>query len=197
MEYIYQNKKTVFRQYEIGVHISDILEGVRMALRNNLAGLVVGEVRTREEAIALFTATEKGFLVIPSIHTPDVLTTLCLLGGYGEDREVWRKKMAQCLTAIVSQKLIHKEYSINGVKRTGYILIPEVLFFPSIIRAAIERGAYGDVENAFRSNGIRSAITFDMSLTVLEKKGIIDSYLKMELLDRIDQGKIYKKRGEI
>ncbi len=69
IEYVYQNKRTVFRQYEIGVHIPDIPEGVRMALRNNLAGLVVGEVRTREEVTALFTAAEKGFLVI-SASTP-------------------------------------------------------------------------------------------------------------------------------
>lgn len=190
IEYIYQNKKTVFRQYEIGVHIPDILEGVRMALRNNLAGLVVGEVRTKEEVSALFTAAEKGFLVISSIHTPDAITTLRLLDGYGEDREAWRKKMAQCLTAIVSQKLVHKEYVLDGSKRTGYILVPEVLFFPSTIRAGIERGAYNDVENAFRSNAIKDAVTFEMSLTVLEKKGIIDSYLKMELLDRVDQRKI-------
>lgn len=190
IEYIYHNKKTVFRQYEIGVHIPDILEGVRMALRNNLAGLVVGEVRTKEEVAALFTAAEKGFLVISSIHTPDVMTTLRLLDGYGEDREAWRKKMAQCLTAIVSQKLIHKEYVLDGSKRTGYILVPEVLFFPSTIRAGIERGAYNDVESAFRGNAIKNAVTFEMSLKVLEKKGIIDSYLKMELLDRVDQAKI-------
>jgi len=190
IEYVYQNKRTVFRQYEIGVHIPDILEGVRMALRNNLAGLIVGEVRTREEVAALFTAAEKGFLVISSIHTPDAMTTLRLLDGYGEDRDAWRKKMAQCLTAIVSQKLIHKEYTVNGAKRTGYVLVPEVLFFPPTIKAGIERGAYNEVENAFRGNAIKNAVTFEMSLSVLEHKGIIDSYLKMELLDRVDQGKI-------
>ncbi len=190
IEYVYQNKKTVFRQYEIGVHIPNILEGVRMALRNNLAGLVVGEVRTKEEVTALFTAAEKGFLVISSIHTPDVMTTLRLLDGYGEDREAWRRKMAQCLTAIVSQKLIHKEYTADGVKKTGYVLIPEVLLFPATIRAGIERGAYNEVENAFRGNAVRNTVTFEMSLSVLERKGIVDSYLKMELLDRVDQGKI-------
>ncbi len=190
IEYVYQNKRTVFRQYEINVHISDILQGVRMALRNNLAGLVVGEVRTREEVTALFTAAEKGFLVISSIHTPDAMTTLRLLDGYGQDREAWRKKMAQCLTAIVSQKLIHKEYAVKGAKRTGYVLVPEVLFFPATIKAGIERGAYNEVENAFRGNAIRNAVTFEMSLSVLEQKGIIDSYLKMELLDRVDQAKI-------
>lgn len=190
IEYIYQNKRTVFRQYEIGIHIADILEGVRMSLRNNLAGLVVGEVRTRDQVMALFTAAEKGFLVISSIHTPDAMTTLRLLDGYGDDRDAWRKKMAQCLAAIVSQKLIHKEYLVNGVKKTGYILVPEVLFFPPIIKAGIERGAYNEIENAFRGNAIRNAVTFEMSLSVLEQKGIIDSYLKMELLDRADQGKM-------
>ncbi|NLT22873.1 MAG: Flp pilus assembly complex ATPase component TadA [Syntrophorhabdus sp.] len=190
IEYVYQNKRTVFRQYEIGTHIPGILEGVRMSLRNNLAGLVVGEVRTREEVTALFTAAEKGFLVISSIHTPDAMTTLRLLDGYGDDRDAWRKKMAQCLTAIVSQKLIHKEYTVNGSKKTGYILVPEVLFFPATIRAGIERGAYNEVENAFRGNAIKNAVTFEMSLSVLEQKGVIDSYLKMELLDRVDQGQI-------
>ncbi|OPY03709.1 MAG: Twitching mobility protein [Syntrophorhabdus sp. PtaB.Bin047] len=190
IEYVYQNKRTVFRQYEIGTHIPGILEGVRMALRNNLAGLVVGEVRTREEITALFTAAEKGFLVISSIHTPDAMTTLRLLDGYGDDRDAWRKKMAQCLTAIVSQKLIHKEYTVNGSKKTGYILVPEVLFFPATIKAGVERGAYNEVESAFRGNAIKNAVTFEMSLSVLEQKGVIDSYLKMELLDRVDQGKI-------
>jgi len=190
IEYVYQNKRTVFRQYEIGTHIPGILEGVRMALRNNLAGLVVGEVRTREEITALFTAAEKGFLVISSIHTPDAMTTLRLLDGYGDDRDAWRKKMAQCLTAIVSQKLIHKEYTVNGSKKTGYILVPEVLFFPATIKAGVERGAYNEVESAFRGNAIKNAVTFEMSLSVLEQKGVIDSYLKMELLDRVDQGQI-------
>ncbi len=89
---------------------------------------------------ALFTAAEKGFLVISSIHTPDATAAaLRLLDGYEEDRDAWRKKMAQCLTAIVSQKLIHKEYTVNGSKKTGYILVPEVLFFPATIRAGIER----------------------------------------------------------
>lgn len=190
IEYVYQNKRTVFRQYEIGTHIPGILEGVRMALRNNLAGLVVGEVRTREEVMALFTAAEKGFLVVSSIHTPDAMTTLRLLDGYGEDHDAWRKKMAQCLTAIVSQKLIHKEYAVNGSKRTGYVLVPEVLFFPATIKAGIERGAYNEVESAFRGNAIKNAVTFEMSLSVLEQKGVIDSYLKMELLDGVDQGRI-------
>lgn len=190
IEYVYQNKRTVFRQYEIGIHIPDILEGVRMSLRNNLAGLVVGEVRTKEEVAALFTAAEKGFLVISSIHTPDAMTTLRLLDGYGEDNDAWRKKMAQCLTAIISQKLIHKEYLADGFKKTGYVLVPEVLFFPATIRAGIERGAYSEIENSFRGNAIRNAVTFEMSLSVLEQKGIIDSYLKTELLDRVDRGKI-------
>jgi prepilin-type N-terminal cleavage/methylation domain-containing protein len=80
--------------------------------------------------------------------------------------------MAQCLTAIVSQKLIHKELHCNRLEETGYILVPEVLFFPATIRAGIERGAYYEVENAFRGNAIKNAVTFEMSLSALEQKGV-------------------------
>jgi twitching motility protein PilT len=177
IEFRYLKKKAFLRQYEIGRHLANFVDGIRMSLRNNLSCMMIGEVRTKDEIQALVDAAMRGCLVFSTMHTSSVMNTLRFLDGAGGDnKDAWRQMVAFSLKAIVSQRLIYKE-------KYGFILIPEVLIPDNTVRAKIASGDLAAVEQMFKGNQLREGggVRFDEALTRLHSQGIIETREKNEL----------------
>ena len=178
VEYIHMmNQRAFIRQYEIPTHYSTLLDGLMSSLLNNLIAVVVGEVKTQEEIHALMNISMRGYLVISTIHTENVMNTLKFLDRWGgESNEAWRHQISQSLLAIVSQKLIYKEGH-------GYILIPEVLVMNNVIRQLIAKGSFQEIETGLAGNQFKQegSVTFDQVLQDLANKEILTMQEASEL----------------
>lgn len=177
IEYRYTFRKALVRQYEVGRHVDSYVSALRMALRNDPSVIVLGEVRTKDEIIALIDTAVRGHLVLSTVHTSSVLNTLRFLDGIGENQDSWRQMVAGCLLAIVAQKLIHKE----GV---GFIVMPEVLIPNAVVRQKISEGKFLEVQNMLVGNELaqEGCTTFGKVLEDLAKRNYIRERERAEIM---------------
>ena len=104
IEYEYESGQARIRQREIGVHVPSAVAGFHSALRSDLDVLVLGELRTAEEAELCLDAAVSGHLVLTTMHAKNV-GTVCerLLAGQDDSA---RSKLAQAYRMVIAQRLV-------------------------------------------------------------------------------------------
>ena len=168
IEYHYTPTKALIRQYEIGTHVESYIDGMKLALRNDISVVVIGEVRLHDEIKALVDIAMRGHLVFATLHTSNALNTLRFLDSISENKESWRQLLGYSLRAIVSQKLI-------WMKDHGFVFIPEVFIPTDVVRNKISRGEFKDIREVFNSHNLRDngSFTFDDTLSILCRERVI------------------------
>ena len=176
IEYHYTPTRALIRQFEIGTHVDSYIEGMKLALRNDISVVVIGEVRTHDEIRSLVDIAMRGHLVFATLHTSNVLNTLRFLDSISDNKESWRQLLGYSLRAIVSQKLIY-------MKDQGFIFIPEVFIPNDVMRNKISRGEFKDIKEVFYSNNLRGngSFTFEDTLSILCKERVISETDKLSI----------------
>jgi len=108
VEYVFQDKKSIIEQRELGIHTNDFSTALRAAMREDPDIIVVGEVRDVATAEAIIYAVNTGHLVFSTMHTIDAKETIEKLIGFfpTEEQNRVRLILASTLEAIISQRLI-------------------------------------------------------------------------------------------
>lgn len=132
IEYIYQRKKSIFSQREVGVDVSSYFEGVKDAMRQRPDVIVIGEIRDKETAEAALFAGESGHLVIGSLHANTGVGTITKMLSFFNSQEVESKRQ----TLIGSMVGIINQILLPEASGNGYVLASELLFN--------HKGQYGD-----------------------------------------------------
>ncbi len=171
IEFLHRDKKSIVNQREIGSDTYSFSGALRSALRQDPDVILVGEMRDFETISTALTAAETGHLVLSTLHTLDASETInriiTVFPPY-QQKQV-RMQLASVLKGIVSQRLIAKADGAGRVPAVevmlGTLSVREAIIddaktrqIPSIIAAGISH--YG-------------MQTFDQSLLMLYKKGII------------------------
>lgn len=180
IEYQYTKTKALVRQYEVGDHVQTYIEGMTLALRNDVSVIVIGEVRTHEEIRTMVDIAMRGHVVFATLHTSSALDTLRFLDSVAtaEHKESWRQLLAHSLKAIVSQKLMWR-------KDHGFIFIPEILIPNTVLRQKIEQGDFKGIKELFQTSAQTAehgSTTFETTINRLAKHDIISSQDKPNLL---------------
>ncbi|MEL7474387.1 MAG: PilT/PilU family type 4a pilus ATPase [Planctomycetota bacterium] len=108
IEYIFEDKKAVINQREIGIDCLDFKIALRALVRENPDIVLVGEMRDQETFEAALHAAETGHLVYGTIHASSTTQTFSRIYGLFEQEEVEqvRKILAYQMRAFVYQKLL-------------------------------------------------------------------------------------------
>ena len=171
IEYVYQEKKCLITQRQIGVDTCDFAIALRAALRQDPDVILIGEMRDKETIDAALLAAEMGHLVFSTLHTIDATETLSrILATYPpHQQEQVRTQLADVLRGVISQRLLPRS--------SGEGLVPavEVLVNTKFISECIRdpkrthrlRGAMAEGAAQY---GMR---TFDQSLLALVCEGFI------------------------
>lgn len=124
IEYVYERRRAVFSQREVGVDVDSFFSGVRDALRQRPDVIVIGEIRDRETADAALLAGESGHLVIGSLHANSAVSTISKILSFfnGNERESKAQALSSSLVGVISQLLLPAEH--HG----GVVLASEQLF---------------------------------------------------------------------
>lgn len=111
IEYVFDRKKAVFSQREVGVDCENFFDGVKDALRQRPDVVVIGEIRDRDTAEQAIIAGESGHLVIGTLHAGSAVGTISKLLGYfnGQEREGKLQSISENLVGIINQTLIPKK----------------------------------------------------------------------------------------
>jgi len=175
IEFLFAHGKAIITQREVGSDTASYQDGLVAALRQDPDVIMVGEVREQETAETCLKAAETGHLVISAIHTTDVMRTVDRFTSMfpAEARDSARVRLADCLTAVVSLRLL--------VNKSGLALLPavEILRATRTVREYIRRGdRLGDLVNVMRQGrDLYGMQTFDQHLLELYQSG----QLKLEV----------------
>jgi twitching motility protein PilT len=76
IEYLFQSRRALVHQREVGDHVADFASGLRAALRESPDVILLGEMRDRETTAAALTAAETGHLVLATLHASSAVVAI-------------------------------------------------------------------------------------------------------------------------
>ena len=146
IEYVYDSKKCIIRQREVGTNTLSFTNALRSALRQDPDVILVGEMRDLETISLAISAAETGHLVFATLHTQDAPQTVDRIVDVfpSHQQEQVRTQLATALKAVICQQLIPRK-SGNGrvAAREIMIVTPAIA---NLIREGKTHMIYSSVE---------------------------------------------------
>ena len=166
IEFLFQSKKCVVNQREIGRDTESLQVALRNALRQSPDCILIGEIRDRETMTAALSYSLSGHLVLASLHANNSHHALGrILSFYApEARPVLLADLAAGLRAIVSQRLLRAEAG-------GRIPAVEVLFNSNLVAELIAKGDFHAVQEAMEKSLAEGSLTFEEAIASLITSG--------------------------
>ena len=185
IEYVFQNRRAMVNQREIGADVTDIPSAMQSALRGDLDVIVVGELRDIETMKTALTLAETGHLVFGTLHTKSALSTVDrFIDAFPTEQQPQMcTQLAASLQAIISQQLIRK---VNG----GRIAAIEILTATPAVRSLIREGKTHQLVNAIETGGDAGTTSMDRVLADLVNQGFISGSDALE--HAIDRESIHR-----
>lgn len=108
IEFIYDHKKSIVNQREIGLDTSSFAGGLRAALRQDPDVVLVGEMRDLDTISTAIRAAETGHLVLATLHTADAPQTIDrIIDVFPEAMQPQiRVQLASVLLGVIAQRLL-------------------------------------------------------------------------------------------
>lgn len=108
VEYVYEKKKCLIHQREVGRDVTSFDAALRSALREDPDIILVGEMRDYETISAALTAAETGHLVMSTLHTNGAAQTVDRIidACPAEAQNQVRSQLGGILQGIITQTLI-------------------------------------------------------------------------------------------
>ena len=168
IEFLFQSKKCVVNQREIGRDTESLQVALRNALRQSPDCIMIGEIRDRETMTAALSYALSGHLVLASMHANNSHHALGrILSFYApESRQVLLADLAAGLRAIVSQRLLRAEAG-------GRIPAVEVLFNSNLVAELIMKGDFHAVHEAMEKSLAEGSITFEEAIALMVRDGVV------------------------
>lgn len=179
IEFVFNSKKSIISQRQVGTDTPSFPDGVKYALRQDPDVILIGEIRDRETVISALKAAETGHLVFATLHTNDAVQTINRIVNMFEpqDRNYVRSQVASILRGTISQKLV------NCKKGEGRYPACEVLVCTPTVKDFIVKDELEQIYELVKRGSFNDMLTMNMSLFRLVEKNIIT---KEEALDKSD-----------
>ncbi len=171
IEYVFQDKRSVINQRELGFDTMSFEGALRAALRQDPDVILVGEMRDYQTIRTAMTAAETGHLVFSTLHTLDAKETIGRIVQMfpPHEQNAIRLQLASILNGIISQRLLPRA---DG---RGMVPSVEVLVNTQRIEEMIKDSSRtSEIPDAIKE-GVHpyGMISFDQSLTSLVKAKLI------------------------
>ena len=168
IEFLFNNKKSVVNQREVGRDTQSLQIGLKNALRQAPDAILIGEIRDRETMTSAISYALSGHLVLSTLHANNSYHALGrILSFYTpEARPALLADLAAGLRAVVSQRLIR---AVAG----GRVPAVEVMLNTKLVSELIEQGDFSGVKEAMEKSMAEGSQTFEQDLARLINTGIV------------------------
>ena len=170
IEYVFEHKKCLIHQREVGEHTLSFANGLKYLLRQDPDIVLIGEMRDLETVQTAITVAETGHLVFATLHTNTAVQTIDrIIDVFPPNQQPQvRSQLGFILEAVLSQHLLPK---IGG----GRCLAIEMLFPNHGIRNLIREGKTHQIYALMQSGQTESGmVTMNQALIALAAKGIVE-----------------------
>jgi twitching motility protein PilU len=168
IEYLFQHKKSIVNQREIGVDTMSYHAALANALREAPDLIMVGEIRDKETMQSALIHTLTGHLCLSTIHANNSYHALSrIINMFPYDaRPAVLSDLSIGLRAIVSQRLVRNK---EGSQQPAV----EILLNTSLIAELVKSGEFSQIKEAMEQSLYPGSQTFEQALCRLYLDGII------------------------
>ena len=168
IEYIFQHKKSIVNQREIGTDTVSYGHALESAMREAPDVLMIGEIRDRDTLKHALIFAQTGHLCLSTLHANNSYHALNRIVNFFpyDARQSVLSDLAMCLRAVISQRLIR---DVKGK------LVPavEILLNTSLIADLIKNDEIEKIRDAISQSVSAGSQTFEQALYKLFKSGHI------------------------
>ena len=168
VEYVFQPKKSIFNQREVGNDTKSFHDALRNAMRQAPDCILIGEIRDLETMRMALTYALSGHLCLATLHANNAYQAMNRVISFFplEVRPMLLQDLSVSLKAVISQRLIK---TVDG-KRTPAV---EVLLNTRNIQELIEKGEITEIKEAMEKSMSPGSQTFEQDLFRLVRGGKI------------------------
>ena len=168
IEFLFNNKKSVVNQREVGRDTHSLQIGLKNALRQAPGCILIGEIRDRETMTAAISYALSGHLVLSTLHANNSYHALGrILSFYTpEARPALLADLAAGLKSIVAQRLLRATAG-------GRLPAVEVMLNTKLVSELIEQGDFSGVKEAMEKSLAEGSQTFEQDLARMINTGLI------------------------
>jgi twitching motility protein PilT len=172
LEFLHRDIQCSITQREIGVDTENFRMGLRAALRQDPDVILIGEMRDAETIDTAMKAAETGHLLISTLHTADAQSTVMrILAMFPpEEQDVVRVRLAETLSAVVSQRLLPKKEGGGRVAALEVMIVT-----PTIRDLMLDKDRIGEIREFIAEGREQYGMqTFDQHLSDLVTRGEVE-----------------------
>jgi len=168
VEFIFQNKKSIVNQREVGTDTKQFETALRNALRQAPDCILIGEIRDKAAMAAALAYSQSGHLVLATLHANNSYHAMNRIINFYplENRPSLLLDLSAALQAVISQRLVRTK---TGARMAAV----EVLLNTRHISELIEKGEINEIKEALEKSMAPGSQTFEQALFRLFMEGKI------------------------
>jgi len=168
IEYVYEQKKSIINQREVGIDTDSFESGLKSAFREDVNAILIGEMRSLETISTAVTAAETGHLVFSTLHTNNASQTINrIIDSFpAAQQDQIRIQLASSLIGIFSQRLVPR---IAGGRIPAY----ELLINNNAIANLIREKRTHEIDMVIETGFEQGMVDMNRSLIELVRRGEI------------------------
>ena len=168
IEYIFQHRKSVVNQREIGTDTVSYSHALESAMREAPDVLMIGEIRDRETLKHALIFAQTGHLCLSTLHANNSYHALNRIVNFFpyDARQSVLSDLSMCLRAVISQRLIRNT-------KGKQVPAVEILLNTSLIADLIKNDEIEKIREAIGQSVSPGSQTFEQALYKLFKSGLI------------------------
>ena len=168
IEFIFQSKKSIVNQREVGTDTKAFEIALRNALRQAPDCILIGEIRDKPTMSMALAYAQSGHLCLATLHANNSYHAMNRIINFYplENRPALLLDLAAALQAVISQRLVR-------TKTGARVAACEVLLNTRNISELIERGEITEIKDALEKSLSPGSQTFEQALFKLFMEGKI------------------------
>ena len=168
VEFVFQNKKSIVNQREVGTDTKTFEVALKNALRQAPDCILIGEIRDKQTMAAALAYSQSGHLCLATLHANNSYHAMNRIINFYplENRPALLLDLAAALQAVISQRLVR-------TKTGARVAACEVLLNTRNISELIEKGEITEIKDALEKSLSPGSQTFEQALFKLFMEGKI------------------------
>jgi len=168
VEFIFQNKKSIVNQREVGTDTKSFTVALKNALRQAPDIILIGEIRDKDTMGMALAYAQSGHLTLATLHANNSYHAMNRIINFYplENRPSLLLDLSAALQSIISQRLIR-------TKSGGRMAAVEVLLNTRHVSELIEKGEINEIKEALEKSMSPGSQTFEQALFKLFMDGKI------------------------
>jgi twitching motility protein PilU len=168
VEFMFQNKKSIVNQREVGTDTKAFEVALKNALRQAPDVILIGEIRDKNTMAMALAYAQSGHLAVATLHANNSYHAMNRIINFYplENRPSLLLDLAAALQSVISQRLVR-------TKSGARVAAVEVLLNTRHVSELIEKGEISEIKEALEKSMAPGSQTFEQALFKLFMDGKI------------------------